>query len=214
MDSNELTQQDAGGASGDVDIARDASARTLGTTDMDSKDRVGEGAFERAVLFALRLANKASWLPPLMMRLFVGYFFFETGWGKLHNLDAFTQRFVGWGIPWPAFMAPLSAWTELIGGALSVVGLGTRLVSGPLIINMLVAILAVNLKHVSSLDDFVELDEPLYALCYLWLMIDGPGCVSLDYLIVRAFKSRRTSPAVELPAMASRQPMKPAGIDT
>ena len=177
---------------------------------MNSKDFVGEGAFERGTLFALRLANRMSWLPPLLVRLFVGYFFFETGWGKLHNLDAFTQRFVGWGIPWPGFMAPLSAWTELIGGALTVVGLGTRLVSGPMIINMLVAILAVNLKQVSSLDDFVELDEPLYALCYLWLMIDGPGCVSLDYLIVRAFKSRRASLTVEPRAMASRRPPKPA----
>jgi RNA polymerase sigma-70 factor, ECF subfamily len=40
---------------------------------------------------------------------------------------------------------------------------------------MAVAILAVNLRHVSGLNDFVELDEPLYALCYFWLMIDGPG---------------------------------------
>jgi putative oxidoreductase len=52
---------------------------------------------------------------------------------------------------------------------------------------MAVAILAVNLKHVSGLNDFVELDEPLYALCYLGLMIDGPGRASLDYFIVRAF---------------------------
>lgn len=55
-----------------------------------------------------------------------------------------------------------------------------------MMINMAVAILAVNLKHVSGLDDFVELDEPLYALCYFWLMIDGPGHASLDYFIARA----------------------------
>lgn len=55
-----------------------------------------------------------------------------------------------------------------------------------MIINMAVAILAVNLRHVSGLNDFVELDEPLYALCYFWLMIDGPGRASLDYFIARA----------------------------
>ena len=55
-----------------------------------------------------------------------------------------------------------------------------------MMINMAVAILAVNLKHVSGLDDFVELDEPLYALCYFWLMIDGPGHASLDHFIARA----------------------------
>jgi putative oxidoreductase len=66
-------------------------------------------------------------------------------------------------------------------------GIGTRLVSIPMIINMLVAILKVNLKSVNNLDDFVELDEPLYALTYLWLLISGPGWVSVDYLINRVF---------------------------
>ena len=140
------------------------------------------------------LASTASlgWMPPLLMRLFIGYFFFETGWAKLHNLDTFTQRFMEWGIPHPAFNAALSAYTECIGGGLIVVGLLTRLVSIPLIINMVVAILTVKLKKVAGLDDFVELDEPLYALSFFWLMIAGPGCVSLDYLIVRALGLERS----------------------
>ena len=56
-----------------------------------------------------------------------------------------------------------------------------------MMINMLVAILKVNLKRVTTFDDFVELDEPLYALAYLWLLLSGPGKVSIDYLIARAF---------------------------
>jgi len=136
---------------------------------------------------ALALGERFDWLPPLLIRLFVGYFFFETGWAKAHDLDGFAHRFAEWGIPHPAFNAALSAYTEVIGGALTIIGLGTRIVSIPMIINMAVAIVAVNLKHVSGLSDFVELDEPLYALCYFWLMIDGPGCASLDYLIARAF---------------------------
>jgi putative oxidoreductase len=140
---------------------------------------------------ARRQLERMAWLPPLLTRLFVGYFFLETGWGKIHNLDGFIQRFVQWGIPWPGFLAPLSAYTELVGGALTVVGLGTRLVSIPMIINMIVAIVSVNFKHVFGLDDFVELDEPLYALVYFWLMISGPGCVSLDYLVARLFPSVR-----------------------
>jgi putative oxidoreductase len=131
--------------------------------------------------------ERIAWLPPLSMRLFVGYFFLETGWGKIHNLDGFIQRFIQWGIPWPGFLAPLSAYTELVGGALTIVGLGTRLVSIPMIVNMIVAIISVNLKHVFGLNDFVELDEPLYGLVYFWLMISGPGCVSLDYLVARIF---------------------------
>jgi putative oxidoreductase len=134
---------------------------------------------------ARRQLERMAWSPPLLTRLFVGYFFLETGWGKIHNLDGFIQRFIQWGIPWPGFLAPFSAYTELVGGALTVVGLGSRLVSIPMIINMIVAIVSVNLKHVFGLDDFVELDEPLYALVYFWLMISGPGCVSFDYLVAR-----------------------------
>jgi putative oxidoreductase len=120
------------------------------------------------------------------MRLFVGYFFFETGWGKIHNLDTFAERFAGWGIPFPHFNAVLSAYTELLGGGLIVVGLLTRIVAIPLIINMLVAIVSVKLASVSGLNDFVELDEPLYLLSFFWLMIAGPGVVSLDALVARA----------------------------
>ncbi len=135
----------------------------------------------------LDLINTQEWVAQLLVRLFVGYFFMETGWGKLHNLDGFAQRFVGWGIPYPYFNAALSAYTEFIGGWLTILGLGTRLVSIPMMINMLVAILKVNLKRVTTLDDFVELDEPLYALAYLWLLLSGPGGVSVDYLVGLAF---------------------------
>jgi putative oxidoreductase len=135
----------------------------------------------------LGLVNRQEWIAQLLVRLFVGYFFVETGWGKLHNLDGFAQRFAGWGIPYPHFNAALSAYTEFIGGLLIVFGIATRLASIPMIINMVVAILTVNLKRVSSLDDFVELDEPLYALTFLWLLLSGPGWVSVDYLARRAF---------------------------
>src|SRR5260370_10130119 len=64
----------------------------------------------------LGLINTQEWVAQLLVRLFVGYFFMETGWGKLHNLDAFAQRFVGWGIPSPYFNPALSANTEFFGG--------------------------------------------------------------------------------------------------
>src|SRR5229473_6417569 len=137
--------------------------------------------------FALRQLKNFDWLPTLLTRLFVGYFFFETGWAKLHDLPTFTQRFAEWGIPYPAFNAALSAWTETVGGALTIVGLTTRLVSIPMIINMIVAVVSVKLAKVSGLSDFVELDEPLYGLAFLWLMFSGPGKVSVDYLLARVF---------------------------
>jgi putative oxidoreductase len=105
--------------------------------------------------------------PALLTRLFAGYFFFETGLSKVQNLTVMTQRFAEWGIPAPAFNAALSGYTELIGGALIVLGLFTRLACVPMIINMIVAVISVKLTEVASLSDFVELDEPLYALAFL-----------------------------------------------
>jgi putative oxidoreductase len=132
--------------------------------------------------------DQQEWFAQLLVRLFVGYFFMETGWGKLQNLEGFAQRFAGWGIPYPYFNAALSAYTEFIGGWLTIIGLGTRLISIPMVINMLVAILKVNLKRVGSIDGFVELDEPLYALAYLWLLLSGPGWVSVDFFVRRVFQ--------------------------
>jgi putative oxidoreductase len=118
-----------------------------------------------------------------LIRLFGGYFFFETGWAKLHNLDAFTARSTRWGIPHPAFNAALSAYTECIGGALTMAGFATRLVSIPMMINMAVAIITVKMKSAAGIDDFVELDEPLYVLAFFWLFLAGPGWVSVDHVI-------------------------------
>jgi hypothetical protein len=53
----------------------------------------------------------------------------------------------------------------------------------PLFINLMVAILTVKMKKVTGLDDFVELDESLYALAFLWLFFSGPAWASLDHLL-------------------------------
>ena len=134
--------------------------------------------------------TRSQWIPQLLVRLFLGYFFFETGWSKVGNLDAMAERFTGWGIPLPAFSAALSGYTELIGGAFLMLGLATRLAAVPLCINMVVAILVVNIRKVSGLDEFVELSEPLYALCFVWLFFSGPGRVSLDHLFSVLFERR------------------------
>jgi putative oxidoreductase len=146
--------------------------------------------------------ERFAWVPILLSRLFVGYFFLETGWTKIHNLDAMTNRFTQWGIPWPAFNAALSGYTEFVGGLLVLIGLCTRLVSIPLVINMAVAVVAVKLSDVTSLNDFVELDEPLYALVFFWLIFTGPGPVSVDHLLMAVFRRWSGKPPVtEAPAL-------------
>ncbi|MGE0387311.1 MAG: DoxX family protein [Gammaproteobacteria bacterium] len=131
------------------------------------------------------LANALGWAGPLAMRLFFGFFWVETGWGKLQNLAFFTERFVDWGIPFPAFSAALSAGTDLAGGLLMMLGLFTRLTMIPMIVNMAAAIALVVIADVGSFSEFVELDEFLYILVFFWLLVAGPGPASLDALLVR-----------------------------
>ena len=126
---------------------------------------------------------RIQWTGPLVMRLFFGYFWAETGWAKLHNLDGATQRFVDWGIPNAAFNATLSAGTEFVGGVLLILGLFTRLTSAAMLFNMIVAIALVAIKNVNTFDDFVELDEFTYILIFFWFIVAGPGKASVDTLI-------------------------------
>lgn len=132
---------------------------------------------------ALNFLARIQWVAPLVVRLFFGYFWLETGWAKLNNLDGATARFVDWGIPYASFNAALSAGTEFVGGLLLMLGLFTRLTSAAMLFNMIVAIALVVIKNVNGLDDFVELDEFTYILIFFWFIIVGPGKVSLDTLI-------------------------------
>ncbi len=129
--------------------------------------------------------RKYAWLGPLLLRLVFGWFWLETGWAKLHNLEFFAGRFVEWGIPWPMLSATVSGATDLIGGALLIVGLGTRLAAIPMIVNMLVALAVVVLPTITTFNEFVELDEVLYVCVLFWLLVAGPGKASLDHWIAR-----------------------------
>ncbi|WP_430390793.1 DoxX family protein [Dyella sp. 20L07] len=142
----------------------------------------------------LKMLYAIEWIGPLVVRLAFGYFWLETGIAKVHNLDGFVQRFIGWGIPYPAFSAGLSAWTELVGGLLLMLGLCTRLVCIPMLVNMAVAVTLVVSTNFMGLDDYVEADEVVYSLIFFWLLIAGPGKASLDTLLARAL-GIRTQPA-------------------
>ena len=138
----------------------------------------------------LAFLNGHGWIGPLLLRLVFGWFWLETGWAKLHNLEFFAGRFVEWGIPWPMLSATVSGATDLIGGALLISGLGTRLAAIPMIVNMLVALAVVVLPTITTFNEFVELDEVLYVCVLFWLLMAGPGKASLDHVIAKRLRSR------------------------
>ena len=132
-----------------------------------------------------RVAQPLRWIAPLFARIVTGWVFVLSGWGKLHNLPAVTQNFIGWGIPFPHLLTPFVSGVEFIGGLLLLVGLMTRISAGALGVTMIVAIAAAKWSDVDSLDTLLGFDETEYLALFLWLAIAGAGRVSLDYLLER-----------------------------
>ena len=87
-------------------------------------------------------------LAPLALRLFLGPVFGMAGTQKIAGMENTIEWFGnpdwGLGLPFPALLAHLAAYTEAIGALLLLLGLATRWISIPLIITMLVAIFAVH----------------------------------------------------------------------
>jgi putative oxidoreductase len=129
------------------------------------------------------LLSRLEFLPPLLARLVLGVVFVQSGWGKLHDLDKVIAFFTELGIPAPQIQAPFMAGTELVCGALVLVGLATRLAAIPLIGTMVVAILTAQWENLSSLNDLFGTIECLYGVLLIGLVIGGGGKISLDALI-------------------------------
>ncbi len=129
--------------------------------------------------------DRAYFLGPLLVRLTLGVVFIGTGWGKLQSLPDVTAFFAGLHIPAPGFHARLVAIIELVGGILILVGLGTRLVSLPLVFTMLVAIVTAKRNQVEGISSLLGFEEWSYLVMFLWLAVAGAGAVSLDALWTR-----------------------------
>lgn len=94
---------------------------------------------------AVGLLQPLDGTAPLLLRLYLAPVFLQAGWNKMVALESTAAWFGGsLGLPFPELMAVLAAATEFFGGALILVGLGTRWVSIPLMVTMLVAIFAVH----------------------------------------------------------------------
>src|SRR2546425_11298663 len=77
----------------------------------------------------------------LFVRLYWGWQFWQAGWGKLQDISKPIGFFTELGIPFPVFNAWFVSLLECFGGILLIVGLASRLISIPLVIDMAVAYL-------------------------------------------------------------------------
>jgi putative oxidoreductase len=133
-----------------------------------------------------RVSRHIEWLAPLFARFVVGWEFMWSGWGKLQNLPAITENFVGWHIPAPHVLAPFVSGVEFFGGIFLLIGFMTRISAGALGITMIVAIASAKWEEVDSLLTLIGFDESEYLALFLWLAIAGAGAVSVDRWLERA----------------------------
>lgn len=119
----------------------------------------------------------------LFIRLVLAYGFFGTAKMKWGNIHGVAEWFGSMHYPFPTLNAYLAATTEALGVALLFLGLGTRIISVPLVIVMLVAIFTVHLGNGFEAGNN-GFEIPLYYLLMLFMLItNGSGKISLDYLI-------------------------------
>lgn len=142
------------------------------------------------------IGNALQSLLLLFIRLYWGYQFASSGFGKFLNLDQVTQFFQSIAIPYPYYNAIAVAGVELVCGALIFFGLLTRIASIPLIVVMGTAIYTANHNAVIAL--YTQFDPTLFfqdaAFLFLYasllIFMFGPGKISLDYWLTEAHKNK------------------------
>jgi putative oxidoreductase len=136
-------------------------------------------------LYFSNLAKNLQSLSLLLARLVVAYGFYEPAKLKWSDIDSIAQWFASLGIPLPTLNAYMAASTEAMGVVLLTLGLFTRLISIPLIVVMIVAIVTVHLHNgfEAGANGF---EIPLYYMLFLLLFVSyGAGKFSLDTIVFR-----------------------------
>lgn len=119
----------------------------------------------------------------LAVRLVLAYGFYGPAVMKWQNINSIAEWFGELGIPLPTLNAYISASTEIAGVVLLTLGLASRIISIPLIIVMIVAIVTVHIDNGFEAGNN-GFEIPLYyILLVLVILIYGAGKLSVDYLI-------------------------------
>ncbi|MGA7524330.1 MAG: DoxX family protein [Acidobacteriaceae bacterium] len=125
----------------------------------------------------------------LLVRVYWGWQFAQTGWGKLHHLSHVTQFFSSLGLPLPGFTAVFVSGLEFVGGILLIAGLATRFLGLLLAVDMIVAYITTDLAALAAIlsdpDKFYNDAAYTFLIASLILLVFGAGRFSLDYLIWR-----------------------------
>ena len=139
----------------------------------------------------------------LAIRLYWGFQFAQTGWGKLQHLARVSGFFASLGIPFPHANAVFISGLEFVGGILLILGLGSRLtallLTGDMVVAYLTADRAALLAIFSDPSTFFNAAPFTFLFASLLILIFGPGAASIDALIARV--SRRAALRRQGPTM-------------
>jgi putative oxidoreductase len=142
----------------------------------------------------------------LVVRLYWGWQFAQTGWGKLHTLPQVTEFFASLGLPAPGFTATFVATFEFVGGILLALGLLSRITALGIVIDMFMAYVTADKEALraffSNFDKFYNAAPFIFLFVGLIILIFGPGKLSLDTLIDRAIRKRKYSEFMETDSAA------------
>ena len=126
----------------------------------------------------------------LAVRLYWGWQFAQSGWGKLHHLSKVTEFFASLNIPFPAANAAFNGCLEFFGGILFAIGLASRPVSLLLTISMLVAYLTADKEALHSIfsdpGKFYNADPYTFLFAAVLILVFGPGRFAVDALLSRS----------------------------
>jgi putative oxidoreductase len=129
----------------------------------------------------------------LLVRLYWGFQFAQTGLGKLHNLAKITSFFARLNIPLPGIAAPCVSMLEVAGGTLLILGLFSRPIALLLACNMFVAYWTADREALSAIfsdpGKFYVADPYTFLFASLMVLIFGAGYFAVDTYIARRLKA-------------------------
>jgi putative oxidoreductase len=144
----------------------------------------------------------------LAIRLMAGGVFLSEGILKFVYVNQGVGRFTKLGMPMPGVLAPAIALLEIGGGILLMTGLGTRLISVPFIVEMVVAVLSTKIGLYFGTSPLPKPPAPPFLgwwavlhetrsdyaqlLSCVFLLCAGPGPWSLDAVLQRMRGASRT----------------------
>lgn len=127
-----------------------------------------------------------------VLRVVLGVVFIAHGAQKFsQGIPGVTQGFAGMGVPFAEVAAPLVAGLELIGGALLVLGVATRVIAVLLAVDMVVAGALAHLPAGFFSQDGGFEYVLVLAAGSLAVALTGPGRYSVDAVVVRRSRGRR-----------------------